>query len=468
MKANRDGRPSRLAHTAVRGLALAALIAPAAAWAAPAGGAASRQRSVERREASELRRIHSEAERREQLARTRQSREEETGKKRTHYGYVTIGCTAEHAEPAITWHYENFPAEGLNVVTETIHIDGEALTPSTTFSFYGASAESTTPINDPELLEKGGKYRIDTMAQWNANGVRGGWDIPSSRTCGIQPKPAFTIRKLQRVEGQGSGFVTSPITTVVGQTVEYEIRVTNTGNALLTFFAVNDPRCDPGTLTGGNHTGMLEPAATEDFFCKHTITPADQTAGSYSNTASITGTPTGGPLIEERSDTVVAEVPPPGSNAGNGGNGGNGNNGNANNGNNGNASGTGASGSTGTPPEGPRQGSLAAAAVRAPLLSSAPQGCVRSGFLVRVNAKGVRSVVFYIDGHRVKALTARSARHGVFTLRVNVGRLKVGRHRLRALITMEVTAASRKRVSASRTLVFLRCASIASRPRFTG
>jgi hypothetical protein len=53
------------------------------------------------------------------------------------------------------------------------------------------------------------------------------------------------------------------------------------------------------------------PATT--FTCSHVITAADETAGTYGNTASITGTPTtGGQGITNNSNTVVTDVTAPG------------------------------------------------------------------------------------------------------------------------------------------------------------
>jgi hypothetical protein len=87
---------------------------------------------------------------------------------------------------------------------------------------------------------------------------------------------------------------------------------------------------------------------------------------------------------------------------------------------------------------------------------------------VRIRARGVRTVVFYIDKHRVRTLTAHAARHGVFSVRINVSKLKVGRHRLTVRITMQALNASRHHVAATRSLSFLRCASAAVQPHFTG
>jgi hypothetical protein len=83
---------------------------------------------------------------------------------------------------------------------------------------------------------------------------------------------------------------------------------------------------------------------------------------------------------------------------------------------------------------------------------------VRSSFRVTVKSAGVKSVTFYLDGHKLKALTAKNARKGLITLAINPTKLSVGSHRLMAKITMALTASSStKPAHASRTLTVLRC-----------
>jgi hypothetical protein len=211
---------------------------------------------------------------------------------------------------------------------------------------------------------------------------------------------------------------------------------------------------------------VLGEGAAAKFFCTHTITEADQTTGSYTNVATITGKQKeGGGPIPGTSNTVVVEVPPPGvvppgSGTGGGGSGGSG------------------GGPTATPttPTG-EIGVLASTAsgsgvlgeaARVPAISGAPAGCARPSFVLSVKSKGVRSVTFYIDNRRIKSLTARSARHGRLSVRINTSHLKVGRHRVKARIVMAPTAARRTTVVATRTISFARCAAATLSPHFTG
>jgi hypothetical protein len=123
----------------------------------------------------------------------------------------------------------------------------------------------------------------------------------------VPAEPAFTIEKLQEIAGSKAGFTTSEITGEVTQTVDYEIIVKNTGNVPLTFSEFTDEKCDSGTIAGGPG-GALGPGESATYTCNHLLNPADKLAGTYTNTASDTGTPSGGGPITHTSNTVVAKV----------------------------------------------------------------------------------------------------------------------------------------------------------------
>jgi hypothetical protein len=97
----------------------------------------------------------------------------------------------------------------------------------------------------------------------------------------------------------------------------------------------------------------------------------------------------------------------------------------------------------------------------------APQGCVRSAFRASVKATGVQSVTFYLDGHRLKALTARNAHGGLLTIQIDPSKWAIGAHRLVAKITMAHTSSNAAR-TASRTVRVLRCRAALLTPKFTG
>ncbi|MEA2468969.1 MAG: hypothetical protein QOJ57_3095, partial [Thermoleophilaceae bacterium] len=97
---------------------------------------------------------------------------------------------------------------------------------------------------------------------------------------------------------------------------------------------------------------------------------------------------------------------------------------------------------------------------------AAPRGCVTKPFRARVNGTGIDRVTFFVDGRRVKRVSAAGG-DGSFTARVDPRRLRAGRaHRLAAKVEF-VTGAGQ----AARTLrtTFRRCARARRGPvSFTG
>ena len=144
---------------------------------------------------------------------------------------------------------------------------------STTFSFDGPSATQTTAIDATP-----GADLIDADAEWRTNGLKGGFDISAKVPC--PSAPSFSIEKLQKIAGRNDEYTSSPLSGQVGQTVDYEILVTNTGNVPLTL-GFTDPNCDPGTLSGGPGSEALAVGASTTYLCTHLLDRADETAGSY-------------------------------------------------------------------------------------------------------------------------------------------------------------------------------------------
>jgi hypothetical protein len=404
--------------------------------------------------------------------RRQEERELKSGSRVTPRGFVEISCAG------VTWHFRNFPA-GEHTITEIITIDGTHQKRNL-FTFVGESATNTTYV---EGTISATRHKIDARARWTnpaGSTAQHGWDIISTRTCAPPPPPkeetvpAFAVEKRQQIEGPRSRWVPGPVVGEVGQTVLYEIVVTNIGNVALTFNeGFSDPGCDPGTI-GVESKRPLEPKETRIFTCKHVLTLADLLVGSYLNVAVVTGTPVGGGApISHRTNTVIVELTSPHEEHGGGGGG------------TGGPGGPGGGQSPGNQPSGSQtagqtnsgsgsfgvlassQSSATAAAV--PSLTGAPRACVRSSFVVSVSTHGVHSVTFYLDGHRLRTFTVRTASHSKrISIRISVAHLKVGVHTLKAKITMVATTASHKPRVASRSVRFVRCASAASSPRFTG
>jgi hypothetical protein len=351
---------------------------------------------------------------------------------------------------------------------ESISKEPILLTPSTgrKFVFEGADGTDVVPIAFPV-----GHYLIDVHSKWDTNGHKGSYDIHGNVTC--SPRPAYAIQKLQSIAGSGQAPTAETLTGKVGEVVDYQVTVTDTGNTPLTFSEFKDSRCDPGTIVGGSPT-PIEPSQTLVFSCTHTLTTDDEKAGFYMNVATVRATPEqdeGGTITHESNAVVVTPVapekakeepkekpkekpeekPPPkteetkpksevlGTTSSSGG----------------------AATTTGT------GGVLGFTSATVPSLKG-PQGCVRSGFVASIRATGVSSVIFYLDGHRLGRLTFKNAHKGMLSIRINPAKLKVGAHHLLARITMKQSSPAAKAARAARQLTVIRCKSASLTPRFTG
>ncbi len=116
--------------------------------------------------------------------------------------------------------------------------------------------------------------------------------------------PAMTIVKT----AQDADF------TTVGDILTYEYVVTNTGNVLIADLDVTDDKiaavsCSVAAI--GNGDANLDPSESVTCTGEYTVTQADLDAGSVTNLASATGTPSGGTLTPpETSETVDAVQTP--------------------------------------------------------------------------------------------------------------------------------------------------------------
>jgi hypothetical protein len=237
----------------------------------------------------------------------------------------------------------------------------------------------------------------------------------------------FAVQKLQRI-GAASSYTVEQLHGTVGQTVEYEIIVSNTGTTSLTISTPDDPYCDAGTLTGGPGATPLQPGQSTTYTCTRLLA----TEGSYVNVASVVATPPGGPPIEEPSPPVQITVPV-----------------------------------TQTPPAvaapTPKGAVLAKCEAGPPVVRGAT-GPKRGSFTVHVIAPGVTRITFYIDGHKLKTLYYSAKNKGSFTFKINAGRLAHGAHRLSYTAVMQNLNCAKP--AGSR--VFVRPFSARVKPKFTG
>ena len=141
-----------------------------------------------------------------------------------------------------------------------------------------------------------------------ANGTpAGGTLLPaegSEEVPAIQ-SPSWTLTKTAVVTGYEE----------VGDVINYNISVDNTGNVSISSVVVTDPGADANSIAyvsgDANSDGILDPSETWIFSAIHTITESDIDARHYTNTATVNGTPAGGTLSpasdsEDVPMTVVA------------------------------------------------------------------------------------------------------------------------------------------------------------------
>lgn len=101
----------------------------------------------------------------------------------------------------------------------------------------------------------------------------------------------------------------------VGQTVGYDLIVTNTGNVALSDLTVSDPNADSGSIACDPAVpASLAPGATATCTAVHTVTQEDLDGGSISNTASVTaaGSVNDVPASDTSNEVVVDAVQNPG------------------------------------------------------------------------------------------------------------------------------------------------------------
>jgi hypothetical protein len=131
----------------------------------------------------------------------------------------------------------------------------------------------------------------------------------SDSVVAVVDQPAMTVVKLER-DGLSGSFTAGPIPADAGDTIEYEIRVTNTGNTPLTL-SLSDPRCDPGTIRGplavssGLSGDVLSPGGVAQYTCSHVLGTGDPSP--FTNTATVTGQPPVGPPVAGTSSVSVTK-----------------------------------------------------------------------------------------------------------------------------------------------------------------
>ncbi len=247
---------------------------------------------------------------------------------------------------------------------------------------------------------------------------------------------AFVIEKLQEIAGSAAGFTTLPLTGAIGQTVDYEIVVKNTGRTALVFSNFSDAHCDPGTIAGGPGAAPVAPGATTTYTCSLLLT----SLGTYVNLASLTGVGQGEQPLTRFSNPVEVKVPakpgPP-------------------------PKGPGTTNQTlppggGSLPRCEREGSP-------PVLRGASGP--RSGpFTLQMSSQGIKRITFYLDGRKLKTLAQSQAKAGKFTITIDPRKLSYGPHK----VSLTALKNNRNCASIARSGAFVRPFTAHKPPKFTG
>lgn len=205
--------------------------------------------------------------------------------------------------------------------------------------------------------------------------------------------PAFTMRKLEAISNSNLPFTPGPITAQVGQQIDYEIAVVNTGGTPLDLGLVDTLCTDIAGPFGDVVHNTLAIGGTAIYTCHHVVVPGD--VPMYVNVAQVTGTPPGGSPLPPQRSSVIANIP--------------------------------------------RSGVLACVVSRTVMHRRSSHHGKRLTLTVSdaAHGKDIAEVRFLLDGRTIKTLKRPNARNGRFRVTVSVNRHRYGRHRLTASVRMK-------------------------------
>jgi len=297
-------------------------------------------------------------------------------------------------------------------VADVAHLGGGSTPTGTiTFNLYGPTPTDCTgtPVASVVTAVNGdGDYSspttIPTVAGsyvWVASYSGDANNVPlqngcaeASETVTVAPAPTspppltpgFTLAKVQSVGG--SAFTASPITADVGQTIDYQVIVTNTGNEPLNLALVDTMCSSFAGPNGGALTGTLAVGATDTWTCSHVVVAGDRP--TYVNVAQVTATPPSGTPLPVQRASVLANIP---------------------------------------------AANVAAACVASPVKIKQTTTNDKKTVNAIVTGGGLKKVVFALDGRTVKTLTKPNLSGNRYELSVTVSSTRYGSHKITATAT---------------------------------
>ncbi len=266
-----------------------------------------------------------------------------------------------------------------------------------------ASGESAVEATCSVTYTKGGTFKNVALVEANKK------KQPSNEVEVVLATQSFESVKEQKLSGSTAGYTKEKLTGKIGETIDYRITATNTGEAPETFPTPVDPGCS--TLSGGP-TGPVPSGQSTSWTCERQITAS----GVYENVAVVTGNEEPHPT-----NKVVVEVP--------------------------------------------KQEPKAVCAISEPSIQlHGANGSKRKTFTVRISSLGIKEITFFLDGKKLKKLTSSQAKNGQFEVKINPNKLPFGAHKVSVKTIMtDPTCANIARAG-----VFVHPKPATVTPKFTG
>jgi uncharacterized repeat protein (TIGR01451 family) len=230
-------------------------------------------------------------------------------------------------------------------------------------------------------------------------------------TIAAEQRRTLVVEKEQELKGSGAGPTKNKLSGNIGQTVTYLIRVTNTGNVTVTLTKITDPNCS--NMVGPGQA-VLAPKESTTYTCEHVLS----TAGVYTNQAEVE-TEAG---VKEKSNQVEVEVQA-------------------------------------------KQIVQAACTVNeTSIVLGGVSGPKSKPFTAHISALGIKELTFYLDGRKIKTLSAANAKNGVFSVKIDPRKLRFGGHKVAVKAVMTEAVCE----PIARTAAFVRPRPAKVKPHFTG
>jgi hypothetical protein len=157
--------------------------------------------------------------------------------------------------------------------------------------------------SDGNALQPGNTYRIQIIEHDGDQNKTGGDAGEFCANLSIPGQPGIQVVKKQRIGNTGA-FTHDPVFGIVGETVNYQMTVTNTGTISETY-TFSDPQCDAGTLAGPTpavQNNTLSAGQSVVYTCSHVLTGSDKASGFTNAACATTG-------ALQSCDSVLAHVP---------------------------------------------------------------------------------------------------------------------------------------------------------------